>query len=725
MKQELNLYDYIGIIVRHKWIIIPAALITTIVTVMVQLSKPPVYDSSATMVIQSSSIGPIQYWWQYEEMNKPPEYFQAIIRSRAFHKRFQNLLKDSLEVTGHGSFEEAMTTVQGVFLSASEYEDFLTLHARAGDPKMAYLMAKTATIALKERCQEIDKEEVNNTAIFIEEQKKQSLLKLEEAERSIHEFKDKTKIFGTDEDGGMLSELARLENQLTSIQTEKQLALANLKAYEARLSQIQGQKIKSPSINESPDVIKARDEIAQLEKEKDVLTQSAGPNNNQLQNLQERIEQKKKALVRLLIASSDQGTELSNDGSLLLWKNLQESKISEELNVFVLQNREKYYQQLIRNFKRDHPDMTEHAIELMSLQRSHSVAENLYNYLLQQGEEAKIQAASSGGGIQVIDSPAMPGPPIPVNTTRNIMMGTILGLGLGLGLALLREYLDNSLRTQEEVIRVLGLSFLGSVPAFETVKPGIYTSIKKVKRKKKQTDSDSDENPGKKYFASTAIISRRRSKDPIVEAYRSIRSNLQFANVDKSLKSILVTSPSPGDGKTVTAANLAISFALLGQKVILVDTDLRKPMQHTLFNIPNKPGLSEMIIGNLPMNHVAHQVEIESLRVIPSGKVPPNPAEIIASLKMTEIIHLLTNHGDLIIYDTPPMGVVTDALILGTKIDGVLMVVRQGVTNRHTAQDVIEHMQKAKISSIGVIFNCVRTFGRYGYYHYYHKGYYE
>jgi len=219
------------------------------------------------------------------------------------------------------------------------------------------------------------------------------------------------------------------------------------------------------------------------------------------------------------------------------------------------------------------------------------------------------------------------------------------------------------------------------------------------------------------------LISYRKSKDPVVESYRSLRSNLEFASMDHPIRTMVVSSANPSEGKTLTTANLGIVFALLGKKVIIVDSDLRKPKIHKLFNIDKSPGITDLLVEDLNFEDVLHKTDIENLNVIPCGKSPPNPAEILASQKMETLIRMIEQKADLVIYDSPPLAAVTDPLLLATKVDGIILVVKHRSTNKEMVSHLVEQLKKAKVNIIGAILNQTMMTRGYGYYQYYSKYY--
>lgn len=228
----------------------------------------------------------------------------------------------------------------------------------------------------------------------------------------------------------------------------------------------------------------------------------------------------------------------------------------------------------------------------------------------------------------------------------------------------------------------------------------------------------------KKSRDSRALITLKDSKSPISEAYRTLRTNIQFSNIDKDLKTIIFTSAIPQEGKSSTVANLAVSMAQAGKKVVLIDCDLRKPTLHERFKISNIYGLTNVLVGEKGIYQVIQfPEEIENLSMITSGPIPPNPAELLDSRKMETILDELKEKVDIILIDTPPIGIVTDAAVLSTKVDGVILVVGYKQAEIEMVQSAQSLLNKVGANIIGTVLTQIdikdRSYSKYGSYGYY------
>jgi non-specific protein-tyrosine kinase len=208
---------------------------------------------------------------------------------------------------------------------------------------------------------------------------------------------------------------------------------------------------------------------------------------------------------------------------------------------------------------------------------------------------------------------------------------------------------------------------------------------------------------------SDSLITLTSPRSPISEAYRSLRTNLEFSSLDRPIKTMVVTSPGPEEGKSTTLANLAVTLARSEKKVILVDCDLRRPSQHQIFGLKNGVGLTTMVVDDEAMTEPPLQeTEVPGLWLLPSGPLPPNPSELLGSRRMEEIIAVLSQRSDIVLFDAPPIIAVTDAAVLSSKVDGVLMVINAGGTKRDHAQRAKALLEKVNAHLVGAVLNNVK-----------------
>jgi capsular exopolysaccharide synthesis family protein len=294
---------------------------------------------------------------------------------------------------------------------------------------------------------------------------------------------------------------------------------------------------------------------------------------------------------------------------------------------------------------------------------------------------AGLANSAPANRIAIADPATAPIESVSPRVLLNAILGGLLGLVLGVSLAFIRRRLDDTVRNPEEVEALTGLSSLGTIVRM----PG------------------DDRRP---LFYRLATLLYPRS--PAAEGFRHIRTSVEFAAGDTPIRSVLVTSAMPGDGKTTFASNLAIAYAQAGRKVCLVDGDLRKPELHTMFRIPNETGLSDLLRGHdVPFESVTMGTEVPGLRVLPSGVRPANPAELVASGRMRQILTNLLDHVDLVVIDTPPIQAVTDAALLASLADGTILVAASGKTRRAAIVRARDTLARVGANVLGTALNGV------------------
>jgi polysaccharide biosynthesis transport protein len=294
----------------------------------------------------------------------------------------------------------------------------------------------------------------------------------------------------------------------------------------------------------------------------------------------------------------------------------------------------------------------------------------------------------------VVVSPAVtPVKPISPNIPLNTIIALIGGLVVALAIAFLMEYVDQSIKTDEDLTIRVGLIPIAHVP---------FTQSAKKKR---------------------GELVSLQSELPTAEAYRNLRTNILFSGVDRKLTSILVTSAFPGEGKSRTAANLAVVLAEAGHKTLLIDADFRRPSQHRIFGIVSNVGITNLILQDRTEAEAVHAVEgIPNLWVVPSGPRPPNPSEMLGSARMVALLERFAHHFTYVVIDTPPVMAVTDALVVSAKTDATLLVAEQGRTTIPGLKHTREAIERVGGRTIGVVMNKLRAEGS-GYYYYYSRSY--
>ena len=279
------------------------------------------------------------------------------------------------------------------------------------------------------------------------------------------------------------------------------------------------------------------------------------------------------------------------------------------------------------------------------------------------------------------------------NRMMTVLTAAAIGLALALAAAFLLDYMDDTVKSPADINRAMQLTTLAGISRIAGATPA------------------------------EKLVTVNYPKSPISEAYRVLRTNLQFSSLDRPVKTIVVTSPNPVEGKSTTAANLGVVMAQAGKRVILVDADLRRPVIHRMFGLENKDGLTTALVTDTPtLDGHLQATGIENLRVLSTGPLPPNPSELLGSRRMTTLIDHLKEEADIVIFDSPPSLAVTDSSVLATQTDGVLLVTDAGRTRRGAAEQAAARLRQVDANLLGVVLNRLRSGGGGYYYYYYYHG---
>jgi capsular exopolysaccharide synthesis family protein len=305
-------------------------------------------------------------------------------------------------------------------------------------------------------------------------------------------------------------------------------------------------------------------------------------------------------------------------------------------------------------------------------------------------ENRRLSEEAKSGTAMVFDSPTRAVSTSP-SVSRGLLFAGVLGLVAGIALALVLEALDDTIHTPEDITRDIDINFLGMVPLLDT---GV-----------------------------NELITVSAPKSPPAEAYRTLRSNINFSLLEDPASMFLVTSAGSGEGKTVTASNIEGVFAQAGQSVIVVDTDLRRPTLHRLLHGDSSRGLTNILVGEASIEDVLQDTHVEGLKLISSGPLPPNPAEMLDSDPMRRLIQDLKEYADIVIFDSPPAIVLTDAVVLSSKVERTILVAEAGQVTKEAFGEAVRLIRNARGNLLGVVLNKLRLSASDYYYYYYYYDY--
>ena len=720
--QETKYQDYIDLLFRRKGVIITAFLVVLGVTTYFALTKPDVYQSSAEILIDIPEIEASP--WEVAIIGKKVrsiDFYRAILEShkylRAVAQRAyqEELTSETSELTLDGAFGRVLGKIG---FGPKRHEGFYGLSAIANDPDEAFALASAAIELFESQCNDLVKKDSETLVSYIATQIDAVSEQLGQAVQDLEEFKGRIGEVRLEENRTVVTELSQYQQRAAEAASQKATIRGELASVRGQYQQLD-RRIRpgAPTGNSKADQL--RQQLNSIDSELERLRLTREPDDPVVNQLKLDREKVSKQILTEAMSGKAMGI---NPGDVAAWQQLGETVGSLEAQLDKLERQERFYKSEIDRFKRQHPDIFQQTMELTRLQRIVDTHNKAINFLVEEREKARIKGATETAGIKVIDPPRRPVAPLPSRTKTYILFGAVIGLLLGVGSAYGLEYFDNSIRTAEEIQRYTSLSVLGSIPQIRTGHRSSGTYAGNV------FGIGEGSNPGEENMKmSEKIITHFAPKDPISEAYRTLRTNIQFARLDKRIRAMLVSSAGPKEGKSLTVINLATTFAQMGERTVVVDADMRRPTQHHLFGIDREPGLTTLLSRkDLTIRDVVHTTEVDNLFIIPGGGSVPNPAELLASQRMNEQIDQLMDEYGMVVFDTPPVVAVTDAALLSRKVDGVTLVCKWGQTDRHLLLHAVDLMRKVEANMVGVILNNIDVYHRYGSYgHYYHYYYYS
>jgi capsular exopolysaccharide synthesis family protein len=535
----------------------------------------------------------------------------------------------------------------------------------------------------------------SSSANWLDRTTRQLKAQMEEAERNLADYSKNNGIFfSTDEKQNLVvGKLADLYDKVLKAEVN-----ANSKA--SLYDEVkEGRVTRLPEAFSDQGIMQNQAKLGGLRIEVAQLTATFGPENpkvvavrNQIRELERLIAESTKNLGDRLKAESERA---SREERLL--KNSFETAKSEA----VQQNQA--------------------SIKFNILKQNVETTKALYNDFLQKTNQAQIEQRQEANDMRIIDQARAT--PVGPRRGRAIIIGLLLSLVGGVGLALLLEYMDNTVKSVEDVASVAQLPTLALIPSMNADAKRLAVGKKKGRQNSGAAELEGvsgllarDMQPPGDSLATLGTLS------PVVESYRMLRTSVLLSTAGAPPKTILITSSQPGEGKTTTAVNTAISLSQLGASVLLIDADLRRPAVHTAFKIPHARGLSNYLSSHTPLDDLIVKLPVPNLSVLPCGPIPPNPAELISSDRMKDLLRALGRQFDHILIDSPPLISVTDPIILSTMVDGLVLVVQAGKSTRGLVSRARRELARVGARVFGVVLNNVNVkregYDDYDYYRY-------
>jgi polysaccharide biosynthesis transport protein len=565
----------------------------------------------------------------------------------------------------------------------------------AYSPQLAADVANTAADQYISFSSENRLQGVESAKDFLKQKLREAEEELRKSEQSYNQYFSSHQIISLDNDKGniTLDRASELNKQLVEVENERRQA----EALYQRSREVAPDDL--PQVLNDTMVQNIARELSKQEQELANLSAKYQPNypavkqvQEQVNALREQLKESKQKVVRNIETQYEVARRKEADLKIAL---------SQSKGEAIQQNRE--------------------SVELNVIKQKLDIDRKIYEDLLQRSRQAGVESEFTPSNIRKIQTAEVPIAPVKPNKPLNIGLSILIGLALGIGLAFFIEYLNNTINSAEDVERITHLPPLGAIPSLQSLTKRKALAYSYGARKSTALAlSNGSGGP-----SSHELVSNHDSRSSYAESYRALRTSLLLSSAEHAPRTMLITSSHPGEGKTTIVANTAISLAQTGARVIVLDGDMRRPRCHKILNTKNDVGLSTYLSRDIPLDEVIQEaVDIPNLHVLPAGPVPPNPSELLSSVKLRILLAQLQDRYDHVVIDSPPVIHVTDALIISPQVDGVALVVKSGHTPREAVVRSKQALMDVNAKVFGVVLNHV-DLEREGYYYNYNYSYYH
>jgi capsular exopolysaccharide synthesis family protein len=781
-ERKLNISELIKVMYRGRWIILTAFVIAFTYTVYSTYSKPYIYGSSARMFIDrppgGSQVAQIIGGSAAEDHSIANEmlFFKSHIVSghvaRLLHQYAQgnwqeldSLFTDAFHSTKdvppdprqlavirmvdnpkakpHPGIPDTVTleerAAQAVNISAEASNDYLDVSAEAYTPLDAAFLANLYIACFVKDDRVRVRENSADLKNYLFSQKERSFDSLRQIEFQLRNY-----LGGTN--GMSPEDIAKsVTEQYEAMKQKRQLIEVDLSLrhqmdtdYEKNLDTVQKNYYDNLTIEPlvgqlQKEVTDQQFDLESMEmannlmdpRTKKYLKDEIQSKKDKLETLKDKLkEETEKYLHSQVIVAGEPRNEGNGQGDLsystsgssittitTLRQNILNTKLRISEDSALLRS----YDAKLGELHGESVAMPEKMMETASLKRAQGIAEKMYGQLEDRYLEAWMTEESVFGNVRAEDPATLSAVPIRPNRQSSILTGSLFGLAIGIAIVVLLSLLDSRVRTPEEV-ESHNIHLLATIPAINPASQPLEI-LDGV-----PVNGDTAGAPAaSKYVPHQASHLDPRSS--VAETFRSLRTTILFSGLDSEIQVLALTSSAPQEGKSTTSANLAIVMAQMGKKTLLVDADLRRPVQHSVFGLPREPGLTNLLFDRTTFEEAVQATDIPNLYVLPCGIIPPNPAELLGSQRMIQLIQRLRNEFDFVLLDTPPVVAVTDALLLGHVADATVIIARAGHSRIDALLRAMDSVERSGANLLGVVLNDFNPVGSYGSYYKYYQYY--
>jgi polysaccharide biosynthesis transport protein len=701
--REPHLLDYLIILRKHQWLIVTFLLTVVTVVTIASFKMKPVYEAAARVEIDKESQNMTPFpdsnsFGEYEDSENYIETQAKILQSETLAlmtiksldlARYPEFGGSANGITVHDGAIARRPAILGAFLGRLTVKRvpnsrLIQVQFEAEDPQLAAGVVNAHLQNFVEQNFRSKYDATTQASNWLSAELEELRIKVEKSEDARIAYERQNQIWQIDEKQDITTQkLADLSKAVTDAQTD---AAAKEALYRMAIS---GNVDALPAARTSEVIAALIKHKSDIDEQYTEALDQYGPNFPKV--------------LRLAAQQKEVEDDLASARKVLVE--------SVEIEFNTAKSRVELLQEALDKQKAEANDLAEKLVQYHILQHDAESNKLLYDGLLQKLKEAGITAGLRSSNIRVVDPALAPNSPSRPQKFRNIILACLVGLVGGVGLALFREYLDNTVKSPDDVEALTGLPSLAVVPSL----PGLPSTQGRLSRLAREAAPQSASGPR------VELLSYIQPKSQISEAFRALRTSLLLSQADHPPQVILVTSALPREGKTTAAVNLAVTLAQLGDRTLLMDSDLRKPGIRRALNLTGgkEVGLSSYLAGVSTLDEVMMpHPTINNLVALTTGPVPPSPADLLSSHRMREAITDLRHRFKFVVIDSPPVMAATDAVILSALTDGVLLVVRSGETPKEAFTRTRDLLAAVKCRLLGVVLNAVDSSAPDYYYSY-------
>lgn len=716
--QDSAIREYLRVLIKRKWIVLCSLAVVFAAVAVATLRSTPIYDAGGSIAI--NKLDPVLVNFKDSPAGGEDYYDPAdldtevsilrsdllalqVIRQLNLDKRSEfggsgqspqtlGLTTDALQPDSARTSELLGAFKGSLVVSLRPNTRIIEVHYRSADKELAARVVNTLINTYIEQNFKTRFESTMQASDWLQRQLADLQIKVETSQEKLVKYQKEHEILGIDEKQNITTaKLDELNKELTSAESgrmERESIYRQVQSGDPDTAAAVAASADSATSGTSNSSLmeKLREQQAQLKIQAAEISTQFGPSypkvaqlNNQLRELDTQIQLELKKIV----------SRIRGDYMASL-------------------QRETLLREALEQQKQQANKLNENAIEYSELKRDVDTNRTLYEGLLQRLKEAGVTAGLRSNNFRIVDVARVPQAPAEPNIPRNLSFALALGLSTGIGLAFLLEGIDNTVRTPEQAQVISGLPSLGMIPF---------------------GPRQGAESSGRQRLAVTSskevveLVTQARPQSQMAESYRALRTSLLLTSLGAPPKVILVTSALPKEGKTTTSINTAIVLAQKGTRVLLIDADLRRPSIHKTFGLGPRMGLSNVLTGNATLQQATVRSPLlPSLYVLPAGTPPPNPVELLSSTNMRDVLAELREQYDHIVVDTPPTLSVTDAVVMSTRADAVVLVIRSGQTTKQALRRARDLLLQVNARVSGVLLNAVDLSSPDYYYYYEYQG---